>query len=62
MKLYVKSPCFVCHNKTQNCYACDATGYEFIEATDKTIFKYILELDPETKIKIIDALQIFKTN
>lgn len=60
MKLYVKSPCFVCKNKAQNCYACDGTGWEYIEASDKAVWKYIVELDPETKKMFFDALQVLK--
>jgi len=61
MKLYVKSICYVCNNKTYNCHSC-SNGYVFVEASDKAIFAYITELDADTKKKFIDALQIFNTN
>jgi hypothetical protein len=56
MKLYVKSVCYVCNNKTYNCHSC-SNGYVFIEASDKTVCEWFKNIDEQQKNLFISALQ-----
>jgi hypothetical protein len=52
-KLYVKSACLVCRNKTYFCSYCDGVGFVFVEASDKSVSRWLAQLTEERKETII---------
>jgi len=48
--------CFVCRDKTLNCPYCDGEGQNYIEASDKTIARWINNLSEERKSGIINYM------
>jgi len=53
-KLYVKSACMVCKNKTYFCAYCDGVGSVFVEASDKSVSRWLTELTEERKQSILE--------
>jgi len=57
-KLYVKAVCSVCRGKKGLfCVYCDEQGMHFIEASEKTIIKWLSGLPVESKEDILKCLQ-----
>ena len=49
-KLYVRSTCFACRGKGGLwCHYCDIDGKEFVEASEKTVLRYLKEQEEEKK-------------
>ena len=53
-KLYVKSVCLVCRNKTYFCSYCDGVGSVFVEASDKSVSRWLASLTKEEREAIIE--------
>ena len=52
-KLYVKSICLVCRNKRYFCEYCDGVGTVFVEASDKSVSRWLAKLTKERLEAII---------
>lgn len=52
-KLYIKSTCMVCRNKTYFCNYCDGVGSVFVEASDKSVSRWLAQLTEERRESII---------
>jgi hypothetical protein len=57
-KLYVKCACMTCRGKRGlSCHYCDIDGNVFVEASFKTVVKYLNDMDECTlKAEILDKL------
>jgi hypothetical protein len=54
--LYVMSMCMVCRNKTYTCHYCNGEGKTYIQASDRTIAKWISNLNKERKEDIMKGM------
>jgi len=51
--LYVKGRCFVCNGETYRCYVCNGMGTTYIEASDKTVARWLNGLSGERRDDMI---------
>jgi hypothetical protein len=55
-KLYTRTTCVICLNKTYNCPYCNGEGTVYVEASDKTVAEWINTLAPERQKDIIENI------
>ena len=57
-KLYVKTQCLPCRGKGGLwCNYCDIDGNVYVEASDKTVIRFIKEMDEERKADMLKEAQ-----
>ena len=57
-KLYVKIPCLPCRGRGGLwCNYCDIDGKVYIEASDKTVIRFIKEMDEDRRTDILKEAQ-----
>ena len=54
--LYVRSTCMVCLGKTYHCHYCSGEGKTYVEASDRTIARWINDLNKEKREDIMKAI------
>ncbi len=57
-KLYVRTNCMTCRGKGGlHCHYCDIDGKVFVEASFKTVVRYLNEMEKEDlKVEILDNI------
>mgnify|MGYP003626630570 CR=1 FL=1 len=57
-KLYVRANCLVCLSRVYVCSYCDGVGSVFVEASDKTVSKWLSQLTDDRRQDIINMVEI----
>jgi len=53
-KLYTKSTCMACINKVYSCPYCNGEGKVYVEASDKSVSRWLAGLTEERKQSILE--------
>ncbi|MAF79841.1 hypothetical protein CL629_02050 [bacterium] len=56
-KLYTRSLCMTCKGKNYSCYYCNGDGKNYIEASDKTIARWIVGVGEERRSDIMRCIK-----
>jgi hypothetical protein len=55
-RLYVKGVCMTCRNKTYSCPYCNGEGKVYLEASDKSVSRWIAGLTKERRDDILKMI------
>jgi len=55
-RLYVKSSCMVCRNKTYTCNYCDGVGSVYVQASDNVVSGWVRGLTRERRDCILEMI------
>jgi hypothetical protein len=58
--LYTRSLCMTCRGKNYSCYYCNGDGKNYIEASDKTVARWIGGISEERRSNILSHMKDFE--